>query len=83
MKSTASSPFIERARDLVEDLTHRQAEAQVAITDHQTVAATRLTEALAAGVAREALPTATKTDSLEAAAAATAGRRRRRNNGRG
>jgi hypothetical protein len=34
------------------------------ITDHQTVVATRLTEALAAGIAREALPTAPKTDSL-------------------
>jgi hypothetical protein len=70
------TPLVERARDLVEDLTRRHAEARAAITDHHTVAAARLTEALAAGTAREALPTAPKTDSLEAAATATAGRLR-------
>ena len=65
-----------RARDLVEDLTGRQTLAGAAITDQQTVAAAKLTEALAAGVGREALPTAPQTDSLEAAAAALAGRLR-------
>jgi hypothetical protein len=70
------TPLVLRARELVEGLTERQSEARVAITDQQTVAAAKLTEALAAGVGREALPTAPQTDSLEAAAAALAGRLR-------
>jgi hypothetical protein len=66
--------LVDRAGELVEHLGRRQAEVRVAIADSQTAAAARLTEALTAGVARDALPTAPKADALEAAAAGLASR---------
>ncbi len=66
------TPLVLRARELVADLSQRLADARAAIAQQQTAAVARLTSALAAGAAGDALPTAGKADSLEAAASAVA-----------